>query len=114
MARVLTARRVVWADIVPEEVYPGIARQVVDGDRQTLVRYVYQPCAVFPVHTHPEEQITTVLSGRIRFEVAGESITIGAGEVAVIPPNTPHGATVLGDDPVETLNTLSPRREHHP
>ena len=114
MARVLTARHVAWADIVPDEVYPGVARQMVDGERQTLVRYVYQPGAVFPVHSHPEEQITSVLTGRIRFEVAGEPVTLSAGEVAVIPPNVPHGATVLGDEPVETLNTLSPRRNDHP
>ena len=110
----MTARHVVWADIVSEEVYPGIARQVVDGDRQTLVRYVYQPGVVFPVHSHPEEQITAVLSGSIRFDVAGEPVTLSAGEVAVIPPNIPHGATVISDGPVETLNALSPRRSQHP
>jgi len=110
----LTARHVVWTDIVPQEIYPGITRQVVDGERQTLVRYVYQPGAVFPVHHHPEEQITAVLSGKIRFEVDGVPITLVAGEVAVIPPSTPHGATVLGDAPVETLNALSPRRAEHP
>jgi len=100
--------------MAPDEVHPGVERQVVDGERQTLVRYVYQPGAVFPVHSHAEEQITSVLSGRIRFEVAGESLTLSAGEAAVIPPNVPHGATVLGDEPVETLNSLSPRRARHP
>jgi len=110
----LTARHSAWSEIVPDEVHPGIVRQVVDGERQTLVRYVYQPGAVFPVHSHPEEQITMVLGGRIRFDVAGEPITLSAGQVAVIPPNVPHGATVLGDEPVETLNALSPKRTDHP
>ena len=107
-------RHVTWDAIVPEQVHPGVARQVVDGDRQTLVRYVYQPGAVFPVHAHPQEQITTVLSGRIRFEVDGVPILLGPGEVAIVPAGVPHGATVVGDDPVETLNSLSPKRTDHP
>lgn len=114
MARVLTLRRFAWDAIVPELVHPGVERQVVDGDRQTLVRYVYRPGAVFPVHSHPQEQITTVLSGGIRFEVDGVPILLGPGEVAVIPAGVPHGATVVGDETVETLNALSPRRERHP
>jgi len=98
------------AVVESEEVHPGIVRQVLDGERQTLVRYVYRPGAVFPAHAHPEEQITAVISGRITFTVAGETVTLGPGEAAVIPPGTPHGATVVGDDAVETLNSLSPRR----
>ena len=107
-------RHAVWDAIVPEQVLPGVERQVVDGDRQTLVRYVYQPGADFPVHAHPQEQITTVLSGRIRFEVDGALLLLGPGEVAVIPADVPHGATVVGDEPVETLNSLSPKRTDHP
>jgi quercetin dioxygenase-like cupin family protein len=99
-----------WTTLPTEEVLPGVIRQTVQGERQTLVRYWYAPGAVFPVHTHPEEQITAVLSGRIRFEVAGNVREFGAGEVVVIPGGVPHGAVVVGDEPVETLNALSPRR----
>ncbi|MBX6341244.1 MAG: cupin domain-containing protein [Thermomicrobiaceae bacterium] len=108
------AESVNWADVPREEVYPGIARQAVHGERQTLVRYVYQPGAVFPVHQHPQEQVTAVLSGQIEFEVAGRRLTLGPGDVAVIPGDTPHGARVVGDAVVETLNALSPRREQGP
>lgn len=114
MARVLTPRAVRWESVAAEEVHPGVARQVLDGERQTLVRYVYQPGAVFPVHDHTEEQITVVVSGRIRFTVAGETVELAAGGAAVIPSGTPHGAVVVGDEVVETFNTLSPRRQRHP
>lgn len=103
-----------WNEIPAEEVYPGITRQTVQGARQTLVRYVYQPGSVFPVHHHPQEQITAVLSGSIEFDVAGATATLGPGDVAVIPGDTPHGARVIGADVVETLNNLSPRREQAP
>jgi quercetin dioxygenase-like cupin family protein len=103
-----------WSRIVPEEVLPGIFRQTVDGVHQTLVRYVYGPGSVFPVHSHPQEQITTVLSGRIVFTVGGSRFELGPGDVAVIPGHVAHGATVDGKETVVTLNTLSPRREHPP
>ena len=114
MARVLTLRHFEWDEIVPEKVYPGVERQVIDGAHQTLVRYVYRRGAVFPVHAHPQEQITTVLSGRIQFEVDGVTLVLGPGETAVIPAGIPHGASVVGDETVETLNALSPRRTDHP
>ena len=103
-----------WNEIQPEEVYPGITRQIVQGERQTLVRYVYQPGSVFPRHQHPQEQITAVLCGEIEFDVNGRVAKLGPGDVAIIPGDTPHGARVTGDDVVETLNNMSPRRDQAP
>ena len=105
---------ITWADIPATEVYPGISRQILNGDRQTMVRYVYQPGSVFPEHHHPEEQITVVVSGQIEFTVAGETVVLTGGQAAVIPANVPHGARVTGNEPVETFNSMSPRREQHP
>ncbi|MDQ3044830.1 MAG: cupin domain-containing protein [Chloroflexota bacterium] len=79
-----------------------------------MVRYVYQPGSVFPKHSHVQEQITVVLSGYIRFTVGDERIECGPGSCAVIPGGMPHGAEVIGDQVVETLNALSPRRETSP
>lgn len=103
-----------WADAPVEQVFTGITRQVIQGERQTLVRYVYQPGSVFPVHSHGQEQITIVVSGQIEFEIAGQKTTLGPGQVAVIPPDAPHGARVVGDETVETFNSMSPRRATSP
>src|SRR4029079_6411677 len=103
-----------WSDIPATEVYSGISRQILNGDRQTMVRYVYQPGSVFPEHHHPEEQVTVVISGQIEFSVDGETVVLTNGAAALIPPNVPHGARVIGDAPVETFNSMSPRRELHP
>jgi quercetin dioxygenase-like cupin family protein len=105
------ARHAVWSELPIENVFPGITRQTVQATNQTLIRYVYEPGSVFPQHLHPEEQVTAVLSGQIEFTVGDDLHLIGPGEVAVIPPNVPHGAKVVGDLTVETLNTLSPRRD---
>ncbi len=106
--------RITWSDTPIEEVLPGITRQVVHGQNQTLVRYVYQPSSIFPFHSHPQEQITIVVSGRIAFDLDGGRLELGPGEVTVIPPGVPHGAQVIGADVVETFNTLSPKRADAP
>ncbi len=109
-----TTQALAWNDLVADEPVPGVRRQIVNGVRQTVVRYVYAPGAVFPVHAHPEEQVTVVLRGRIGFDVAGEHVELGPGEIAVIPGGAPHGAAVVGPEEVETINALSPRRDAHP
>lgn len=103
-----------WDSLEPEVVSPGIERKTVHGARQTLVRYHYAPGSVFPSHSHPEEQITVVLTGTIAFDIAGARHTLGPGQVAVIPSGVVHGAEVVGRVTVETLNMLSPRRESAP
>ena len=103
-----------WNDLDCEEVYPGITRQIVNGARQTIVRYLYQPGSVFPVHSHPQEQVTVVISGTIVFTVAGQELMLTGGHVAVIPAGVEHCASVVGAESVETFNALSPRREQSP
>lgn len=99
-----------WDRLTSEEALPGITRQVLHGENQTIVRYCYEPGSVFPVHAHEQEQVTMVLSGTILFTVDGEEVALGPGGIAVIPPWTPHGAEVRGDEPVETINAMSPKR----
>ena len=99
-----------WQDLPGEQVLPGIQRQRVDGDKATVVRYTYEPGSVFPAHSHSEEQVTTVLSGEIEFEVSSTRLCACAGSVVVIPSGAVHGARVIGDEKAETLNALAPRR----
>jgi unsaturated pyranuronate lyase len=103
-----------WSAVPSEEVYPGISRQTVRGDRSTVVRYVYQAGAVFPRHAHPEEQTTVVLTGRITFFAEGRQIALRAGQSLLVAPNVAHSARVDGDEAVESINVLAPRRERQP
>ena len=100
-------RVVTWDEVEADEVYPGIFRQQLTGAQGTVVRYVYRPGSTFPVHQHPEEQITVVHLGEIEFTVAGEAVVLRAGQVAVIPGNVPHGARVRGGDMVVADNFIA-------
>lgn len=110
----LTPTHAAWINLPSEEVFPGITRQVFQGARQTLVRYFYAPGSIFPIHAHPEEQITVIITGTILFEIAGNPQEMRAGEVAVIPGYVPHGARVVGTEAVESFNAMSPRRDTSP
>ena len=95
-----------WADTTASEVFPGVHRQAITTRSSTVVRYTYHPGCVFPVHQHPEEQITIVHSGEIEFTVDGKPVVLRAGEVAVIPGGVPHGARVTAGEIVVTDNYI--------
>jgi quercetin dioxygenase-like cupin family protein len=96
-----------WNDIEATEVFPGIVRQAIVTVESTIVRYTYYPGCVFPVHQHPEEQVTIVHSGEIEFEVNGTAVILSAGQIAVIPGGIPHGARVTGEEVVITDNFIA-------
>lgn len=100
-------RTVAWDDLPADEVFPGIFRQTVVTSDATIVRYVYHPGCVFPVHQHADEQITVVHSGEIEFSVGGETVILRAGQLAVIPGGAPHGARVTADEVVVTDNYIA-------
>lgn len=95
-----------WQEVDVIEVYPGVVRQTISGAASTVTRYTYAPGSTFPMHRHPEEQITIVHQGTIEFEVGDQRIVLGPGDLAVIPADTPHGARVIGEETVISDNYL--------
>ena len=80
-----TAHIVEWDLVERAFPYEGVTRQTIISADATLTRYTYAPGCVFPVHQHPDAQITVVHSGVIEFDVAGKHVVLRAGQVALIP-----------------------------
>ena len=99
-----------WASIPATTVADGIERQMVYGERLMVCRLRLAPHVVTAVHSHPHEQITMVERGRVRFTVDGAERLVAAGDVLHLPPNVPHGATML-DEEVVLIDVFSPIRE---
>lgn len=98
-----------WDEVNHEEMNPLFARRVVHGERLTVARvYLKKGCKV-PLHSHENEQISNVLEGALRFEIGGQELTVGAGELVRIPPNVPHLAEALED--TVGLDIFNPIRE---
>ena len=87
-----------WSDIEPEQLNPLLQRQFIHGDQAMLTRFVLSRGGIIPLHSHPNEQISYIVSGRIEFDFGdGDRRTLHAGDVLVIPGGVPHSALVLED-----------------
>lgn len=71
-------------------------------------------CSV-PTHTHENEQMALVVSGKMRFGIGAEdaperrTVELGAGEVLHLPPNVPHSADAVESSVV--IDVFSPIAE---
>lgn len=71
-----------------------------------VTRYVYPPGTFFPPHSHGEDKIDGVLSGRFRMEMDGRSVVLEAGDRLYVPAGRMHSAEVVGDAPVVSLDAV--------
>jgi quercetin dioxygenase-like cupin family protein len=99
-----------WNDIPIEHPAEGIARQMVVGEKMMACRFRFAPLLVTPEHSHPHEQISLVVEGRVRFFVEGKERIAVPGDVLHFPSNTWHGATMM-DEEVVLIDIFTPIRE---
>ena len=85
-------------------------RAAFDTSRATVTRYEFEPGAVFPLHRHPQEQITVLEAGEAEFTVAGEVKVLRPGAWSVVPPGIEHGMTA-GLSGARVVGNVVPRRE---
>jgi quercetin dioxygenase-like cupin family protein len=98
-----------FASLASDEPHPGVTRRTMSSDKATVTSYAFTPGARFPVHSHPQEQITVVQSGTVEMTIAGDVHALDAGGFTVVGPDVEHGVTA-GDDGAEILAILVPRR----
>jgi len=101
-----------WDQVELETVNPHMQRRIVTGARLTVARIYLKEGFLVPLHSHVHEQITQVISGRMRFAFGDDRSEVaeyGPGDVVVIPSNLPHEALCLSD--VEEMDTWTPRRD---
>lgn len=99
-----------FADLDPEEVYPGVVRRTFSSTEATVNSYRFEAGASFPVHSHPQEQITLVTGGMVEMTVDGEATTLESGAWSVVSGGVEHGITA-GSGGAEIVAMIVPRRE---
>jgi quercetin dioxygenase-like cupin family protein len=90
-------RHVPWTSIPVESLNPLLGLQFVVGQDVMLARVLLKKGCIVPEHSHPNEQITFILDGALKFWIGGKEIVVNSGEVLTIPPNVPHKAEALED-----------------
>ena len=90
----------------------GIEIRVIPAERMTMVFFHLEPEAVVPEHSHPHEQMGTVLKGSIELVIGEEKKIVGEGGAYHIPSNVVHSGRCLESN-AEVLDVFSPPREDY-
>jgi len=96
-AEKLELKHISWGSIALEDLNPLLQRHFVVGQNVMLARVLLKKGCIVPEHSHPNEQITYVLEGALKFWIDGQELVVDAGEVLTIPPHMPHKAEALED-----------------
>ena len=69
-----------WNEIQEEALNALLVRRVLHTARLTIARLNLKQGCLVPRHSHENEQVSTVESGKLRFIYPGGEIEVGAGE----------------------------------
>lgn len=90
-------RHVPWSSVPVETLNPLLGRHFVVGQNIMLARVLLKKGCIVPEHSHPNEQLTFIAAGALKFWIDGKEIVVSSGECLTIPPNMPHKAEALED-----------------
>jgi quercetin dioxygenase-like cupin family protein len=90
----------------------GVTRKVLAHDGGLMkVEVAFDAGAVGPLHSHPHEQLTYVLSGEFEFTIGDETRVVRAGDTMYKRSGVLHGCRCL--KPGVLLDTFTPQREDY-
>ena len=97
---------------LPEmEIFPGCHGKMVHTDNMTLAYWHIDKGCDLPEHNHVHEQVVNVLEGHLQLTIGGESRTLKAGDVYVIPSNVVHSGKALTN--CKVIDVFQPVREDY-
>ena len=105
-------QRFKWDDMPKEKLNDLIDRRIITGEKVMLTHVYLKKGAMVPMHSHFNEQITYILEGKLKFWIESEDadpITVGPGDVLVLPSNLSHKAEALED--TLDVDIFAPPRE---
>lgn len=93
-----------------ENAEPGVKRKVFQPGQQLMMMEVhFEAGAEGYKHSHPHEQLSYCLQGRIEFYIDGAVTVIAQGDTIAIPGGAQHGVKAL--EPSILLDCFTPLRE---
>jgi quercetin dioxygenase-like cupin family protein len=90
-------------NIEEREMVPGYRARFVHSDNMTFAYWNIDAGAALPEHSHPHEQVYTLLEGE--FELTRP------GAVAIIPPHVPHSGRAITD--CRIIDVFHPTRDDY-
>src|SRR5512143_1242697 len=99
----------VWDNIPIEPMNDLVGRQVIHTGGMTVANIFLKKGAVVPRHSHPNEQVSIIRSGRLRFVFDDGEKVVEGGQVVEIAPDLPHLVEALEDS--IALDLFNPPRQ---
>ncbi|CAB1085266.1 hypothetical protein D1AOALGA4SA_12754 [Olavius algarvensis Delta 1 endosymbiont] len=84
---------------------------LVHGEKTLMGRFNIAKGSAIPAHSHPHEQTGIMISGKVRFNVAGEITEVEAGDSWCVQGGVEHSAEALEDSTI--IEVFSPVREDY-
>ena len=81
-------------------------RRKLEGLGYSVSRYTYPPGTFFPPHTHGEDKMDAVISGRFRIRMGADEVVLEAGDAVRVPRGAEHSAAVVGGQAVVSLDAV--------
>jgi quercetin dioxygenase-like cupin family protein len=75
-----------------------------EAEGYSVHKYVYPPGTVFLDHSHSIQKKDAVLSGRFLLASGPTEFILEAGDMLEVPAGTVHRASVVGNEPVVSLD----------
>ena len=86
-----------WDRSERENLGPLVVRRVIHSERMTTALFDLKKGAVVPRHSHDNEQMSHVHTGKALYQFDDREVTAGPGEVVEINSNEPHRVEALED-----------------
>lgn len=103
-------RHYVIGDMKPQRPGEGVEIRAISGERMTMAFFRLSPGTGIPLHSHPHEQIGTVIKGSVTLVIGGKEVVVQKGGAYIIPSDVPHSGR-CGNTATEVIEVFSPARE---
>ena len=94
-----------------KELLPGLRVQSFWGEQMLAITVELDADTIVPEHSHPHEQVGTVIAGELSLTLDGETRRLQPGDVYIIPGDVPHSAEAHAD--TRLFELFSPVREEY-
>jgi quercetin dioxygenase-like cupin family protein len=99
-----------WSELPEAELNPLIYGKALEVPNAIVARIRTPKGNALNMHRHNFDQVTNVISGRIRWHIEGApSRIVGPGDVMLMPAGVAHGGEVLED--AEYIDIFAPSRQ---
>jgi len=89
-----------WDSLQDGELTEANMKRKLKKQGYNYTMYTFTPGTDFPDHTHAVSKKDSILTGRFRFAMHGQTIVMEPGDMVEVPKNTVHNASVVGKENV--------------